>query len=462
MILKFNIIFTLSFIAFLLCSSCNSFLEVDLPKNLVVRNEVFRNDVSAESAVKGIYVNMLDAMSFACGSDKSVVALAGLSADELDNYYNANDYISFEENDLRSNDSYVLALWNSMYKSIYDANAVIEGLSSSTGVSEGARNQLIGEALFIRAFAHFYLVNFFGDCPIVTATDYRLNSVVSRSDKNVVYNQIIDDLIKAKGLLESNYAISERVRPNKGAATALLARVYLYTKDWIKAEIESSSVIDDSSIYKISDDLSGVFLINSEEAIWQLSFPANSYISTYEGAYFILESEYDLYYNTLRDDFLNSFEAGDQRLDSWVGTFVFNSDTIYFPYKYKIKSGGATSEYSMVLRLAEQYLIRAEARFHLAKNFEGCKDLNVIRRRAGLDDVLVTNEAMLLLAVERERKTELFAEWGHRWLDLKRTDRASQVLGIIKDSWDDTDVLYPIPQMERDKNLNLRPQNLGY
>jgi hypothetical protein len=123
------------------------------------------------------------------------------------------------------------------------------------------------------------------------------------------------------------------------------------------------------------------------------------------------------------------------------------------------------SEYYMVLRLAEQYLIRAEARAHL-RNLPGAiADLDSIRNRAGLPLISITNPAItreeLLIAIQQERQTELFAEWGHRWFDLKRTKQADAVLKDRKSSWNSTDTLYPVPASERILNPNLT-QNDGY
>lgn len=119
----------------------------------------------------------------------------------------------------------------------------------------------------------------------------------------------------------------------------------------------------------------------------------------------------------------------------------------------------------MVLRLAEQYLIRAEARTKLNNLSGAIKDINVIRKRAGLllisDTKSELSKSELMDYIMYERKYELFSEWGPRWLDLKRTERASQVLKSIKPLWQDTDLFYPIPEEERIKNPNLT-QNDGY
>jgi len=136
-----------------------------------------------------------------------------------------------------------------------------------------------------------------------------------------------------------------------------------------------------------------------------------------------------------------------------------------FTAKYKQKStnmGPMLAEDDVVMRLAEQYLIRAEANAALGKTSESAADLNVLRRRAGLRDLPsdMTKE-QLVLQVEKERRAELFVE-GHRWFDIVRTGRANAVFGAAKPAtWKPHAVLLPIPQAEMDLNQNL-VQNPGY
>jgi starch-binding outer membrane protein, SusD/RagB family len=149
---------------------------------------------------------------------------------------------------------------------------------------------------------------------------------------------------------------------------------------------------------------------------------------------------------------------------------------ILFPYKYKV-SGNAPSynqeitEYNVMLRLAEQYLIRSEAEAENNDLTDGANDLNVIRNRAGLNDISISNastQAGLLAAILHERQVELFAEWGSRWFDLIRTDNVNSVMGAPGNvctykhgTWNAYDALFPIPQTERNNDPNLT-QNTGY
>src|SRR5699024_8636093 len=135
----------------------------------------------------------------------------------------------------------------------------------------------------------------------------------------------------------------------------------------------------------------------------------------------------------------------------------------YFPRKYKEDLNTKESlEYSILFRLAEQYLIRAEARVHLGKIAKAQNDLNKIRNRAGLPNTIAHTEKELVEAIIQERQIELFTEYGQRWFDLKRTHKAAEALSPIKPNWKDTDILLPLPESELELNPNLQPQNKGY
>src|SRR5690606_8094764 len=132
----------------------------------------------------------------------------------------------------------------------------------------------------------------------------------------------------------------------------------------------------------------------------------------------------------------------------------------YYPYKYKDRNSiNNITEYSMVIRLAELYLIRSEARAMQGNLSGAIEDIDKIRDRSGIKLIeniqpSIDSEA-LLDSIIKERKRELFSEWGHRWFDLKRTGRATKVLGINNSSWQEADALFPIPEDERMKNPNL-------
>lgn len=440
--------------------SCKKFLEIDPPKNSLVKETVFQNNDQAISAVKGIYATMI-ATGFASGSSNSVTCVGGLSSDELIGYNAAT--IPFYENQLFSDFETLSGVYSTPYRTIYASNSILEGLEASTGVSPPVKNQLMGEALVVRAFSNFYLVNMFGPVPLQLTTDYKSTQVAFKSKVEDIYRQIIEDLKVAEFLLTDTYPSEGRVRANRSVAQALLARTYLYLMDWENAEKYADLVLSKSTVYRLVDP-DAVFLPNSLETILQLI--PNTNTNTQEGALFILQATPTVV--SLRNSFaVNAFEIGDKRQASWIRSFTNSFGTYYYPYKYKVKSGNITSEYSMVLRVAEQYLIRAEARINQNKIDQGIADLNALRERSRVMSTptnpnplpplqLTLEKESALLAVEQERKVELFTEWGHRWFDLKRTGRANTILSPIKTNWQTSDLLYPIPLVETDLNPNTR------
>jgi SusD family. len=438
--------------------SCKKFLEIDPPKDSLIKQTIFKSEETATSALLGIYSNMASS-GYACGGYNSVTALCGLSADELIAYTALTDFYQNQLNPATANIS--SGLWQRPYIDIYAANTLIEGLGDAPALSEPVKARLLGESLFIRAFSYFYLVNLFGPVPLHLGTDYRANEKAARTPVKEVYEQILTDLKTAEPLLTVDYPGTERTRPNLFAVRALLARTYLFLEDWQQAAQYASLVIDEKQTYDLVP-LDEVFLKNSKEAIWQLMPAAGE--NTREGNLFILTAVPTEI--SLTNAFVsNGFEAIDRRRKSWISTFSSGTDTYYYPSKYKVRSSATISEYSMVLRLAEQHLIRAEARAQLNQIKPAIEDLDLIRERAGLEMIEMTHPGIdqqdLLEAIQKERRNELFCEWGHRWLDLKRTGQADAVLGSIKADWSSTDKLYPIPQTEINLNHNVT-QNEGY
>lgn len=435
--------------------SCKKFLEIPPPKDAATPVQLFENDEIATSAVTGIYSRMTAFRGFS-GDQGSISVLAGLSADEFKSY-NFLPLNEFYQNEISTNNSSLSVLWSDIYAYIYTTNAVLEGLSRSNGVTENTRKQLQGEAKFIRAFCYFYLVNLFGEVPLNLGTDYRINEIASKASKEKIYSQIIADLEDAQSLLSTKYISNERIRPNKWAAKALLSRVYLYSENWDLALKNATEIIDEKTTFVLVDDLNKVFLKNSSEAIWQLMPTAGN--NTPAGALFILTNTPT--FVSLLSDFGSSFENGDNRRTMWIGEYSNNTGKYLYPLKYKIRATTSTTginEYSMVIRLAEIYLIRAEARAKLERPELALEDINLVRKRAGMIVPLAgLNSLQCLAETEKQRKFELFSEWGHRWLDLIRTNRANAVLAPLKGiTWQSTDISYPIPDNETNRNPSIR------
>ena len=388
--------------------------------------------------------------------------------------------LAYYTNSLTSTNTGGPDYWNNIYPVLYVINSAVQGLTTSNGLTPAVKQQLLGEAYFMRAFCYFYLVNLYGDVPLVTGIDYTVNSVLPRAPKLQVWQQISSDLKTAQSLLSANYLdaslltqTNERIRPTIGASNALLARAYLYQQQWDSAITVSTAVINNTSLYSL-DTLNGVFLTNSNEAIWQLQ-PVNAGQSTQDAILFVLPSSgpdgfaFPVYLDTL---LVNTFEPGDLRRVNWVDSVIASGITYYYPYKYKALPVQAVNdiyppptEYTMVLRLGEQYLIRAEAEAQKNDIADAATDLNTIRNRAGLPNTTATTQTDLLQAIYHERRVELFTEWGQRWLDLKRTSTVSATMNVVTPlkggTWSDYKQWYPISLHEIQTDPNL-VQNSGY
>jgi hypothetical protein len=458
---------------------CKKILDIPPPIGQITSSQVFSTDAQATSAAAGMYYQLINNSPLTFGNG-GVSIFCGMSADELLLFnQSTTDYAEFQGNNLTSlNGAIDSRLWSASYYTIYCANAIISGLKTYSGVHDSVKNELTGEAEFVRAYCYFYLVNLFGNIPLVTTINWQQTNLLSRSSSANVYALMTADLTDAINRLPADYSVGhgQRIIPNKWAATALLARVYLYLNDYKDAAAQASIVIG-NSLYTLSP-LSGpseIFSANSSEAIWQLQQNNNIYPSfntTPEGYQLIpadLNSGYPPF-AYLTNELLNSFEPGDLRKTNWIDSTSYNGIEYYFPYKYKggaaqATSGGAYSEYYMMLRLTEQYLIRAEAETNgIGSGLTGAvADLNVIRSRAGLPNYSgPMNTTSVLAEIMHERQVEFFMEWGNRWLDLKRSGQATTVLTKTKGiTVSKNALLYPIPvgELETDPNLT---QNPGY
>lgn len=461
---------------FAIGAGCNKAVEVEPPASKIISEQAFAGDASATSVVTGLYSSMIQTRGFVSGIN-SIGMLEGLAADELTNYLSAVQGPALQEFYTNTYNISSAYFWNEFYRYLYVCNITIESVTSSKGLSAPIRQQLLGEARFIRALIYFYAVNAYGDVLLALTSDYRVNNTLSRAPQEQVWAQMIDDLKEAQSLMEEAYfsgitpGSNQRARPNKLAATALLARVYLYRKDWANAEAQATAVINNAA-YQLEEDLNSTFTLASKETIWYLQTVEMTNLAPYDAQSYILTSlAPGTIFNTpvaMSTYLVNSFEPGDARRDKWVGMFTAPDGTIYYyPFKYQ-KVASSTPEAFVVLRLSEQYLIRAEARVQQG-NITGAgsaqADINAIRTKAMLPGTTAADKDAMLAAIAHERRIELFTEWGHRWFDLVRTDKADQVMSIhtpLKGGvWDPNHKLLPIPFGETQLNTNIK-QNPGY
>lgn len=449
------------FLLLFLQYGCESFVEVEQPSGLLTKENVFEDKNTADAAVMAIYASMRDT-GMLTGNSISITTKMGAYTDEL-NFYGitSNTTLNFYNNTLLPTNPQVNTWWKSAYYQIYTANSVIQGVTDSKSLTIADKKQFTAEALFIRSLLHFYLMNLYGDIPYVTATDYIYNSKIGRTDKITLSSKIKEDLVKSYSLISEEYLSSERTRPNKATVMALLARLYLYTGNWPEAANSASYIINKDQIYKWETDLNKIFLKGSTTTIWQYKPALEGQNSAEGGAMILLTGPpSDV---ALNPNFVNSFDPGDQRRQKWIGSVSKGSSTWYYANKYKTKIRTASSiEYSIQFRLAEQYLIRAEARAHQGDLIGAKEDLNKIRQNAGLLNTKALSQKEIIDSILEERRFELFTESGHRFFDLKRTGELDLRLTGIKTGWNSTDSLIPIPESELNLNPKLLPQNTGY
>lgn len=444
-----------------LFSSCDELTDINLPIDQLATDAVFSDSLTVRSAINGLYAYNL----MTSGYIYAIPLYLSVISDDA--YHNSQSYIIYNENSYSPTTSAIENYWKNPYTSIYMSNSLITRLTETTLISKAEADIAIAEAKYFRAYNYWILVNYFGDVPLVLSTNYAETAQQSREDKNVVYEQIVQDLKDAEAIMGQSK--NDNTKVTEAAVKALLARVYLYMGRWAEAEAKANEVITQ---YKFElEPLSDVFLRASKETI----FKATQDYSTYKGrtywGYICLRKNFSYLRNELQD----AFESDDQRKTEWTKARTAAGDKLpdgtmpVQSYKYKqatSPSDASLAEDYVLLRLGEQYLIRAEARAQqgtLTGANGAISDLNVIRKRAGLDDLSESlSKEQVILAVEQERRVELFMEETHRWFDLKRTNRIDVFMSAIPEKkWSSHKALFPVPDREIVRNRNLTP-NPGY
>lgn len=457
---------SLHLLLLLTIASCKKFLEIDRPINQLTTGAVFSDSASIESAVNGFYMaNIVDNSSRLLNGRMTLAT--SLAADDLYAAISGSTPNVFATNSILSNNSENSACWTEAYKSIYHANIILENLQETKIISLGLKAKLSAEMKAMRALNYFYLTNLYGPVPLVLSTAYNTNRLAVRVSPDAVYKQIVTDLVEAQNVFNTSSVPLNKLRINKWAVAALLSRIYLYKKDYNNAIDQASAVIN-SGQFSLPV-LNAAFGPTSTEVLFQIMPAITGPYNAGEGFYFVPPSTTAVPSYAMRTELLSSFESGDRRRTAWVGSNTVNNVTYYYPAKYKVRQlspNTLKTEYDVIFRLAELYLIRAEAYAQNGRSDLSLKDLDIVRARAGLPHLSSTNPGLtgsdLLEAIYHERQTELFAEWGHRWFDLKRTNRADNILMPIKGAnWQSTDKLFPIPESELNANSNLI-QNEGY
>jgi hypothetical protein len=353
-------------------------------------------------------------------------------------------------------------LWGTAYSGIDRANNVLTALPALQGeIPAGEYARLAAEARFVRALNYHNLVKFFGGVPIVTTpiTVAPANTGQARNTEAEVYAFIEQDLTAAIPALPLAASTSREYQGHatSGAARSLLARVYLYQRKWQQAYDLANAVIV-SGQYALQADYAGVFTREqTSESVFEVPFTVTDpgslafwfYTSALGGRRGIAPSS----------ALLATLSTSDRRRAVAV---QFDAEGTSYGNKYEDIS--STADDVPVIRLAELYLIRAEAAARLGNLAQARADVDVIRNRAGLaslDATAVNTQTLVLQAVLNERRRELFFE-GHWFFDLKRFgDQAFAATLLTSLGVTEQRLLFPLPQREIDANPALT-QNPGY
>jgi tetratricopeptide (TPR) repeat protein len=434
-------------------SGCKKFLTVQ-PVNEVSDAATIVDATSSETAVRGIYRTM--AQNYYGGLFETFGYLGGDDIVWTGSQAVIQQFISHS---ITSDNGNLETVWSGIYQTINGANNVIAKVPKviDPTFTAGQQNQLTGEGYFVRALAYFDLARCWGGVPITltpTTTATQKNGI-PRSTLAQTYAQVLSDLNAADSLLLTPTA-QNPVRANKETAWALKARYYLYQKDWVNAEAYANKVIADNNNYELLTPFSSWFYpasaVATKESVFELS-----YNSTYQNSsrgYWQPPANGGTRQwapNAGLVALLNNPQIGGGR-SALIGV-VSATNTYYGNLFYR----SPATDPSYIIRIAEVYLIRAEARAQQNELSGALADLNAIRARAGLPNSTAVAQSDILLAIEQENRVE-FALEPHRWFDLVRTGRAQAVLGVS----DPNQLLFPIPITEIQLSNGILTQNPGF
>lgn len=427
-------------------AGCDGLLDTDPVDQLPV-DQAITTPEGARTALAGAY-NALQSGSYYGGD---FLFLGDLSADNAVHVGTFQTFDDADVNQLRADNTTIEGMWDALYIGINRANVLLQQVPDVAGLDADERDQILGEAHFLRALHLHNLVKLWGDVPmpLEPAASVGEASQIARTPAATVYTQIVADLQVAATLMSDD---DQTRQASVGAARALLARVQLHRGQWAAALSAAEGV--EAMGYGLAPSFGDLFEDEGEdtdEDILRVTFTASDYNNV--GYYYLSEDEGGRGEVAPQQELIDAYEADDERL-AWSISGDEEGDA--FGTKYPTTVG---AEDVHVIRLGEVVLIRAEALARLNRLGEAVDQYNRIRVRAGVDahvlGVDVTTQQQVLEAIWRERQRELAFE-GDRWPDLVRTGRAVSVLSIPA-----FQTLYPIPQGEIDVASNLT-QNPGY
>lgn len=356
--------------------------------------------------------------------------------------------------------------WNNLYQVISRANYAIKYIPEVSEDDNDFTRQLIGQARALRALSYFYAVRVFGDVPLILEPyeTVEQNVFVEKTDKEVILDQIQEDLIFASENLRESYGSEDdRILFTQGAANALLAKVYMWRKDYQSAIASMDKVLADDlySLVPIENWTSIFSMGYSNESIFEVGY--NETQTNFLRVLYALGSDSHYFPS---ESFRNSFEEGDLREPLIYDLTEEEPRKIwkFFGEGFDDESPNPSSNNIVLIRLADIILLKAEAHNALGETTQALDLLNTIRERAGLEG-LNEQEAIQAYgdvesAILHERLIELCFE-GHRWFDLVRTGRAVETMQPVNGLSDPGNLVWPIHEDALNRNPNL-DQNQFY
>ncbi|MFO7874814.1 MAG: RagB/SusD family nutrient uptake outer membrane protein [Bacteroidales bacterium] len=439
----------LMLLAFAACEA----LDVE-PYHSIPAEEAIESREDVESAITGTY-SALQAVGY---YGRNFLVAADLTADNLTWTGTTAGYNQMDNNTILADNVIVEGIWRDIYRMISRTNYTIAQIPSVDDLSEAEAGAYIAELRFLRAMGHFDLVRLFGPVPVRTAIssaeDDDLN--VPREPVTDVYDQIFDDLDYAK-----DHIRQERIfgKASLVSVRALEARVNLYyyevtgQEDYLEAAASAATQVIEDPDTELETTYADLFKGSfSNESIFEVNFTEQDRNRLAE--YFFPTSLSGRREFAPTEKLYNAFESADERREASIGLDGDN----YYCIKYNDIETGTDNVY--VLRLAEMYLIRAEANVIREVELELAReDINRIRLRARLPEILTTSPFLLMRQVADMRQLE-FAFEGHRWFDLVRTGMAIEELEGVEENYQ---TRFPIPLGELLTNFHEDMyQNEGY
>ncbi len=476
----------------ILLPSCDDYLNLS-PLSATTFENAYNTVNDAEAALVGAY----DSFSQEYYIWDNIIFNDVIS----DNYYaggdNADIY-AIEDLDVTPTNPRLFNNWSQLYNAIAKANVVLDRvplIGDPLIDVGGRRQQILGEASFLRAYHYYQLVNLWGGVPLiispVTSTDPS-ETQVPRATAAQVYAQIIADLEFAVANLPDVYsddASINKARATKGAANALLAKVHAQKpdRDYEQVLAYANDVIDspagyrllgnyadlwDGNHYNNAESIMEVQFVGSTEGNWGPNLLLPPSISASYRKFVVpsrdLVQTFDDEGDVVRKNASIIFENAPWSDEFWS---LEVGGSVPFAYKWKSAGGGSSTNRQYLLRLADIILLKAEALNELGRIDEARDEIDRVRDRVNLGPTPAANQAEMRLAIEKERRLELIQE-AQRWNDLRRYSRAVEVMNNLNEidlrtntakeyNMTADKLLLPIPQSERNRNPQL-DQNDGY